>query len=165
MRTVDKETSNFRNLEGLEKKVKRFANRHKDRNEDQFYGCAQMFHFLPCIGKVYDHLEETLKNLEVEYKFPKKGSVELFAGYSRDGQGQDHFVMSCETNREIKFGEQVINLKIVGNSKGYRGYTLTGQNKFQGDITLSRNGKELIENKFQQEGLEDYFRSETDQPK
>ena len=73
--------------------------------------------------------------------------------------------MSCETNREIKFGEQVINLKIVGNSKGYRGYTLTGQNKFQGDITLSRNGKELIENKFQQEGLEDYFRSETDQPK
>ena len=164
MRTIDNETSNFRNLEGLETKVKQFANRHKDRNEDQLYGCAQMFHFLPAIGKIYDHLEETLKDLEIEYKFPKKGSVELFAGYSRDGQHQDHFVTHCEVNREITFGEQVINLKIASNSKGYRGYMLTGQNEFREYIKLSRNGKELIHSEFQQKELEDYLRSETDQP-
>ncbi len=162
MRTVENEKSNFRNLEGLEKKVRRFADRHKMRNDDQFYGCAQMLHFLPCIGKVYDHLEETLKNLEIEYKFPKKGSVELIARYSRDGQHQDHFVTHCEVNREIKFGEQVINLKIAGNSNGYRGYMLTGQNEFREYITLSRNGKELIHSEFQQKELEDYLRSETD---
>ena len=79
------------------------------RNEDQFYGCAQMLKFLPCVSKVYDHLEETLKDLGIEYKFPKKGSVELFAGYSRDGQHQDNFVTSYNVHKEIRLAGQVVN--------------------------------------------------------
>ncbi|MBT4651627.1 hypothetical protein HOC13_03840 [Candidatus Woesearchaeota archaeon] len=160
MRTVDNEKSNFRNFAGLEAKVRKFADRHKMRNEDQFYGCAQMLKFLPCVSKVYDHLEETLKDLGIEYKFPKKGSVELFAGYSRDGQHQDNFVTSYNVHKEIRLAGQVVNLEVAGNSKGYCGYVLTGQNELRGDIRLSRDGKEFIHSEFQQKKLEDYLRSE-----